>query len=165
MSERDRPSIRWPCGVALVFLWVSDLGELPNLPAREVDEPEPGSSVALPAKDHAPAVRRDRGIEVLRGVAYRIRYRPRRAAAGGQRPQLPEQVEDDRAVGRREVEGQLGPLASVDRNGFRGLMSIRCRACGEQHQRQTRDESHRGLEEEFWSVIVSTDLNSRNTSL
>jgi len=87
-----------------------------------LDHPEAGAAPALAAKDDAAAIGRVGGIEIFGGVAHRVGDRARGAAACRQRPQLAEQIEDDGAVVRREVEGQLRPFARVNRNGLCHLL-------------------------------------------
>ena len=104
--------------------------------ARSTNQ-QPGSPVPLGAENGVASVGRDRWIEILGGVAHRVGDGARGAAACGQRPQLAEQIEDDGAVVRREVEGQLRPFARVNRNGLcHLLLGVRDGASSEE-QRQT----------------------------
>ena len=105
--------------------------------AARLEQPEAGAAVSLPPKDNTGAIRRERRIAILGGVAHRVGQRPSVATGGWHLPQLSEEIENDGAAIGREVEAQLGALVHSDgdclrRTHTRGLRRGGWNARGEQ---------------------------------
>jgi hypothetical protein len=124
MHERDGSAIRGPRRLTIEAVGIPELRELAGSGGARLEQPETGAAVSLASEDDAAPVGGPRWVEVLGGIAHRVRQRPRRTPAPGQLPELPEQVEDDRPPVGRKVEAEGGPLVHADGDCLRGRRPV-----------------------------------------
>ena len=153
----DHPAVGRPRRLRVEAVRIAELRELPGSGRTSLEQPQPGATAAFGPEDDAPPVRRPRGVEVLRGIAYGVGQRPCGTAAGRKLPELAQQVDDEGTSVGGEVQAEGGALVDPDADRLGGLRpsACGCEAGEEDRHDRTAQRGHGRVRSMFGKLEVT----------